>query len=217
MTETTPITPKALSELAIFPLPNVVLFPGAVLPLHVFEERYRQLTRDALAGSKLIAMTRIVEPASSATPEVYPIAGVGEIQSARELEDGRFLLLLRGVARVRITDELPTTEGYRRVRAEVLPDTGLEQPELARATAQQLLSLCDQIAETIEDGDELRELVRLGETLGARADLIAAALVQNADTRQSLLEMRDPGARLDVLLEHIAQKMAALGVERHLN
>src|SRR5689334_16300545 len=90
----------SLSDLAIFPLPNCVLLPGGLLPLHVFEPRYRELTRDCLAGNRLMAIARLqpgYEVAYHARPPVQPLCGVGRILCADELPDGRFHLLLRGV------------------------------------------------------------------------------------------------------------------------
>ena len=85
----------------LFPLPNVVLFPHATLPLHIFEPRYRQMTADALRGEQLIAMSllkSVVQDASdSATPAIHPIVGLGQIIAHERLEDGRYMLILKGV------------------------------------------------------------------------------------------------------------------------
>src|SRR5215212_2636980 len=104
---------QALSALPIFPLPNCVLLPGGLLPLHVFEPRYRELTRDCLAGSQLMAVARL-RPGYESTyygrPPVYERCGVGRIICSEELPDGRFALLLRGVARVEI-ERAPVPRG----------------------------------------------------------------------------------------------------------
>src|SRR5437870_602576 len=108
----------ALERLAIFPLPGVVLFPCGVLPLHVFEPRYRKMTRHVLTGSRLLAIAQLVSGTTDqGKSAVHAVAGVGEVVMAQELPDGRFHILLRGRARVRIASELTTTEPYRVVRA----------------------------------------------------------------------------------------------------
>src|SRR5438552_892484 len=88
-----PVAPEALAELPIFPLPNCVLLPGGLLPLHVFEPRYRELTRDCLDGPKLLAIARL-EPGHEATyferPPVNVHAGLGRIICSDELADGRY-------------------------------------------------------------------------------------------------------------------------------
>src|SRR4051812_4340386 len=104
--------PSGLTDLValpIFPLPNAVLLPGGVLPLHVFEPRYREMTRDCLeqGGKMAIAMLRPgFENEYHARPAVRPIAGLGTIICSEELPDGRYQLLLRGIARVHIEEEL---------------------------------------------------------------------------------------------------------------
>ena len=88
-----------------------MLLPGGLLPLHVFEPRYRELTRDCLAGHQLMGVARLrpgYETAYYGRPPVYERCGVGRIICSEELPDGRFALLLRGVARAEIARELPS-------------------------------------------------------------------------------------------------------------
>lgn len=209
----------ALAELPIFPLPDVVLFPNELMPLHVFEDRYRDMTRDILDGHGLMAMTRLrsADHSDSEQPEVFPIAGLAKVEAARETSDGRYLLLVRGIARIAIREELPLERSYRRVRAALVPDVPSERPELVTACAQQLVALCDRLADAFDEADELREVVRTVDTPGERADVITAAMVSDPDERQSLLETLDPADRLERLLELVAEAMVSLGVERQLN
>ena len=75
-----PPDPNALAALPIFPLPNCVLLPGGLLPLHVFEPRYRELTRDCLSGTQLMAIARLrpgYEQTYYGRPPVYERCGVG--------------------------------------------------------------------------------------------------------------------------------------------
>ena len=115
---------RALRRLPLFPLPGVVLFPHSLLQLHIFEERYRAMTRDVLAGARFFVVSLIApgERETADKPAVQRIAGVGEIMRSHELPDGRFNLVLHGRARVRIDDELPQDRLYREVSATVLPD-----------------------------------------------------------------------------------------------
>src|SRR5262245_41506801 len=134
-----------LSALPIFPLPNCVLLPGGLLPLHVFEPRYRDLTRDCLAGTQMMAIARL-RPGYESTyygrPPVYDRCGVGRIICSEELPDGRFALLLRGVARVEIERELPPNRSYRLVEARMLADTACDHGE-AQDHHRKLIQLCD--------------------------------------------------------------------------
>lgn len=208
-----PPDPQALSALPIFPLPNCVLLPGGLLPLHVFEPRYRELTRDCLAGSQLMAVARLrpgYETSYYGRPPVFDRCGVGRIICSEELPDGRFALLLRGVARVEIARELPAERAYRRVEARMLADAVCNHSE-AKDTHRRLIQLCDRLAEVIEKGGpQLRDLVRSFDDPGACADAIAAALVMDADARQELLEACDPMVRLQRTLGHVSHMLCEL-------
>jgi Lon protease-like protein len=96
------------STLPLFPLPNVVLFPGVFLPLHIFESRYRAMTEDALSGDRMIGMA-LLKPGFEAEyegrPPIYPVGCVGLVTHAERLADGRFNLMLQGVERFRVREE----------------------------------------------------------------------------------------------------------------
>ena len=96
------------SPLPLFPLPNVVLFPGVFLPLHIFEARYRAMTEDALAGDRMIGMA-LLKPGFEAEyegrPPIYPVGCVGLITHAERVPDGRFHIVLQGVERFRVIGE----------------------------------------------------------------------------------------------------------------
>ena len=104
------------SEIPIFPLPNVVLFPSALLPLHIFEPRYRAMVTDALEGERLIGMVMLRpgwEPHYEQAPDVYPVGCAGFITHADRLPDGRYNIMLRGLEKFRIADERPAGRGRR--------------------------------------------------------------------------------------------------------
>jgi Lon protease-like protein len=106
----------------IFPLSGVLLLPRGRLPLNIFEPRYLAMTRDALAGERLIGMIQPQDPqASDMNPPVYPVGCAGRITAFAETDDGRFLITLTGVSRFRIREELPLHSGYRRITADWRP------------------------------------------------------------------------------------------------
>jgi Lon protease-like protein len=205
--------PAALTSLPIFPLANCVLLPGGLLPLHVFEPRYRELTRDCLAGHQLMGVARLrpgYETAYYGRPPVYEKCGVGRIICSEELPDGRFALLLRGVARAEIARELPSERTYRLVEARPIDDATYDLQD-AIDHHRQLILLCDRLAEVIDKGgSQLRDLVRGSESPGACADAVAAALVMDADARQELLEACDPMVRLQRTLGHVSHLLCEL-------
>ncbi|HEY0191751.1 MAG TPA: LON peptidase substrate-binding domain-containing protein [Kofleriaceae bacterium] len=205
--------PDALTSLPIFPLPNCVLLPGGLLPLHVFEPRYRELTRDCLAGHQLMGVARLrpgFEDTYYGRPPVYETCGVGRIICSDELPDGRFALLLRGVGRAEIARELQTDRNYRVVEAQAIDDKAHDAQDVT-GHHRRLIRLCDELADVIDKGgSQLRDLVRSFDSPGACADAVAAALVMDADARQELLEACDPLVRLQRTLGHVSHLLCEL-------
>jgi len=149
-------------EARLFPLPNLVLFPHVVQPLHIFEPRYRQLTADALSGDRLIAMALFQpgwEEHPEAPPELHPVACLGRITAHRRLEDGRFIPLLRGLSRLRLREELPTDRLYRIARAELMPDVTAVAVDEIRKMRRRLRDLImPRFEGTESEREQLREL-----------------------------------------------------------
>jgi Lon protease-like protein len=198
----------ALQEFAgmarLFPLPGLVLFPHAVQPLHIFEPRYRQMTADALAGDKLIAIVLLRsgwEEQYDQRPPIHPVACLGRIVADHVLPDGRYNLMLRGLARIRVLDEPPTKKLYRLARVEVLA-------EFVPDDVDELMSLRAALADLIlprVTTDSIREQIQalfLGEVpLGQICDLLAFALPLAPEAKQELLEIKDVPARARQLME----------------
>ena len=208
-----PPIPPRWTRLPIFPLPSVQLFPHALLPLHVFEPRYRDLVRDAMAGERLIAIASF-EPGFEANyhgrPAVRPIIGVGAVVGHEPIGDGRANIVLRGLTRARIERELPPDQSYRLVDAASIRDRVPDGFDDA-AARDMLVLLADQLALKLPSGGEtLRELARSQPDLGALADVLSAALVTDPDDRQLLLETSDVGARVDRVSGEIATVLTRL-------
>lgn len=111
--------------LPIFPLARTVLLPGEVLPLHIFEPRYRAMVREALSAHRMIGMVRILPgyeaEVDDGAPPVQPVGCAGLIAQHQELDDGRYLIWLVGVERFRIDEELAAPTPYRQVRVSYEP------------------------------------------------------------------------------------------------
>ena len=107
------------STLAVFPLENALLFPRGVLPLHIFEPRYRDMVRDALAGGAEGAMIGMIQPRGAGEPPpLFTTGCVGRIGEVSETPDGRFMLTLTGLHRFRVAEELAVATPYRQIRAD---------------------------------------------------------------------------------------------------
>jgi len=103
----------------VFPLPNVVLFPRMLLPLHIFEPRYRAMVRDALRGPRLIGMVLLRgdwRADYAGRPPIFDTGTVGQIVHVDELADGRFNIVLRGLATFVVRDEVQPPQAYREAR-----------------------------------------------------------------------------------------------------
>src|SRR5262245_59419183 len=118
----------------LFPLPNVVLFPNVVQGLHVFEPRYRPLVKDSLATDPFIPVVPLKpgwEEDYDGTPAIQPIACLGRVTWHEKLTDGRFNLRLRGIARLRIVEEVKTDHLYRMARSEIIIESVLSDEKAA--------------------------------------------------------------------------------------
>lgn len=192
----------------LFPLPNLVLYPHVMQPLHVFEERYREMVEDALAGDKLIAMA-VLEPGweddYDSRPPVSPYACLGKIVAHHRLPDGRYNLLLLGVQRVRIDHELDPLRSFRKASVELLEDcydfdTAAErcrvQESLLSAFRKHLPCAC-QLPEQLE------EMLSGHLPLGLLTDLAAYALPLETEVKQQLLAECRVSARAEILLAQV--------------
>ena len=180
---------------AVFPLESVLLVPGALLPLHVFEPRYRAMLRDALAGTGTIGMA--MPRAGHATaderePPLHPVVGLGRIVRHVPHPDGRADILLEGVARMRIDQELPREHAYRVVHAEPLPDAPVADPGSLAEGLADLVARVPGVAE--EDRARL-----LGLPAAASLDAVLLRLPIAARDKHRIHAEPDPELRLAAL------------------
>ncbi len=208
----TPILTEAhLNHVALFPLPGVVFFPQTMLPLHIFEPRYRELTAEALRDALPIALVQLVEPRqlnALGKPAYHAIGGVGFITQHQPLPDGRFNILLQGHARVRIIEELDSPRPYRVGRAELVPDAPCLVDRL-----DQLMSTLRGCAVGLQPhfsrlADALHRLMSQMDEPGAVADNIASMLIDDPHSRQVLLEERHADRRLEAIVQLITTLLA---------
>jgi uncharacterized protein len=211
---------EALDRVPMFPLPNLVLLPNTFIPLHIFEPRYRKLTKDVLEGKRLMVLAFALgqDHEFDGPPPVAPIAGLGEVVMAQSLPDGRYHIILRGCARVRIVRELPSGEPYRVVQAiEVPDDPPAGESELAEAEATlraQTVSLAEALP---EKGELLKQVVAAQPTPSALVDVIASTLIADPHVRQKLLETPDVGRRIQRVSSEVAALCARLIAPQELN
>jgi uncharacterized protein len=196
--------------LPIFPLAGVLLLPRGHLPLNIFEPRYLAMTRDAMAGDKLIGMVQPsdLQQPTAGNPPVYPTGCAGLVSSFAETEDHRFLITLTGLSRFRIREELPLVSGYRRV----VPDwtsfagdtAGEEEADFDR----------ERLLKSLRAYFERHKISANWEALATvRGERLIASIAMvcpfEPSEKQALLEAADLGARARLLTTIV--EMAGLG------
>jgi Lon protease-like protein len=191
----------------LFPLPNLVLFPHVVQPLHIFEPRYRQMTREALAADRMIALVLLRpgwEQEYEGRPAVHPVACLGRIMAEQALSDGRYNLLLRGLARIRITGEIDSDKLYRLARAEVLSDANAPAPALAGTLRRQLAERVPVwFAGQAPVIEQFQKLFHSDLELATLADILSFALPLDTEFKQALLAALDVEERVRRLLQRL--------------
>lgn len=191
----------------IFPLPNVVLFPNVFLPLHIFEPRYRAMVADALKGNRIIGMVTL-QPGHEAEyegrPPIFPIGCAGIITAYEELPGGEYNIVLRGLAKFRVTSE-DNSRLYRLAGVVTLSED-LDARETAALSKERqridtlLMVLSDRFGvEPPPPGTTDEEIV----------DLLSERLPMDPLARQRLLERDDPLARARVVIEVLEQIVKA--------
>lgn len=215
------------ATLPIFPLPNVVLFPDVFLPLHIFEPRYRDLTRAALDSDRLIGMV-LVKPESTGNttaanaigalgasgeltpddlaaldqPAVYPIGCAGVISHVEQVEDGRYNIILRGLQRFRLVGEDPDpTRRYRVGRVEPITDVAPDAEELRRERRRLESLLANSGTENFSF--RLPPSMPDVEFVHALSQYFGFESVE----RQALLELPGPVARCRALIELVEMQL----------
>lgn len=191
----------------LFPLPNIVLFPQVMQPLHIFEPRYRQMTAEALAGDRLIALALLLpgwEADYADRPAVYPVACLGCIVAEQRLDDGRFNILLRGLWRIRLVEELDSGKLYRCARAELLHDTPVVSSNVNRRLRRLLRRhVPPWFAGQGTALEQVHKLLRSDQPLGCLSDVLAFALPLAVEEKQKLLETLDVAERTNRLIAHL--------------
>jgi Lon protease-like protein len=193
-----------LSAVPLFPLPNVVLFPRAVLPLHIFEERYKAMMADALRGDGQIAMALLKsgwEKNYHGKTGIEPVVCVGKILTHERLPDGRYNFLLQGHTRARLVREIETDHTYRVAELEPLVERSAMEIDLDEARRRILGAFeCGSLTST-GIGQKFQELLQTSIPTAQIADLIAFHFLENIPLKQSLLAERDVRKRVGRLAE----------------
>ena len=193
----------ATTRLSIFPLPGALLFPGMHLPLHIFEPRYRAMVSDAMARDRRIGMIQPrpvqVRPErdGEGKPPLFDLGCVGRIAEVEALDDGRYNLVLEGVALFRVVRELDVATAFRQVEAELLP-VG-EDETLSLGHRASLETESRRFAEAQGYAVDWDQVARLDDQ--SLVNGIAQIAPFDAAAKQALLEAPNIEARAELIIQ----------------
>ena len=192
------------SHVPVMVLPGAMLFPQALLPLYIFEPRYRQMLANCLAGSRMfcVAMTKPGVEEVQGPKDFFQVAGCGLIRACVGQEDGTSNLILQGMGRVRFTGWLQETPF--RV-AEITPVESEDSRSIeAEALGVKVVELCQRFKEQgAQIPDQLDVFLAQLSNPEMLADLVAHKFVGNPFQRQKLLEEASVPARLRLLIRYL--------------
>ncbi len=188
-------------ELPVIVLSQAVLFPNSLLPLHIFEERYRAMLKASLGGPRIFGVAQTLEwsDPSLPVPDLAGVMGIGVIRACVERPEGTSDLILQGLARVRIVGETQS-EPFRILQVEPVATVVADEAQtvvLANLLREQSRALSEHGYRVPSQMEQYLAGVQDPEIIG---DLLASAFVENPDTRQEILETEDLESRLEIIL-----------------
>lgn len=193
----------------LFPLPNLVLFPHVMQPLHIFEPRYRDLLEEALASDHLVTMATLGpgwETDYEGRPPLFPMACLGRVVVHHQVADGAYNVLVVGLKRVRLLRELPSYKSFREARVEICedsypPEQAASTPALQRKLRNAFLEILPQLPQAQE---QLDQLLGRDVSLGALTDIISYMLDIELTKKETLLVETNVHRRTELLLEYLS-------------
>lgn len=196
---------------AIFPLPNVTLFPNVMLPLHIFEPRYRCMAEDTLNGDGFLALGLLKdgweECYETKDCEIHEVVCLGKVIADEQLEDGRHYLMLQGLRRARLVTELQTDLPYRLGMLEVVKDFYPQSPLIDRERRQEeLVDWFSKAYPKLGMEAEMIQTLGTGMPLGELCDIMAHSLKLPPVDAHRVLALADVDQRSDLVLEMLKRQ-----------
>ena len=189
-------------------LPHTSLFPNSLMPLFIFEERYRAMLAWALENERMFCMAMLRQGRNDwASPDdFHHVAGLGFVRASVAREDGTSHVILQGLTRVKFTGFVQTSP-FVIAKLRELP-VASAPPKDARTLTEIVRKLCTQLRERgVEIPDELQNQIESASDPGTLSDLVAHTLLRDPDRRQSVLEAADIFTRLRTLIGHLRAEM----------
>lgn len=198
-------------QLPIFPLPNVLLFPNMVLPLHIFEERYKRMTSDCLRGDRLLGLFLLQRgwEEEGATPTPYEVGGMGRITRAVKYPNGSMDILLSGVARVHVLRYI-RQKPYLVAEVEMWPDDS-DDSEGLQALTRRMVGLFERFVSA--KASEAHELLTSLKLLASPIDLLHFVVTHmplDVHHKQEIMHLRPIDERITMMITFLNRELSAL-------
>jgi len=195
---------KLPKNIPIFPLPGVLLLPGGILPLNIFETRYLHMFSDALQGDGIIGMIQpSTQRSTNSDPPVYATGCTGKITHHEDTNDGRMLVTLRGLCRFDIVQEHEDGQLYRSAEVDYLPSGNIFEEKGNSDRQKRLLNAASLYLKVLQENSHLELILDAG-----MSELVTALSMHcpfSSSEKQSLLEASDVDARVDTLIQLMEQ------------
>lgn len=196
----------------LFPLSSVVFFPNTLLPLHIFEPRYREMVHTALNTEKIIGMA-LLKPGWESdyykNPEVYEVIGMGRIVSSEEFEDGKINIVLYGLKRARIievVEELP----YRQAMVEIVENEFETNSEGFRSKIEELIYKWNLYLDDKQKSHRINVNTKL--PLENLTDALASLIFPNVFDKQRLLEETNVQKRAEIVINDLETRLQMISI-----
>lgn len=212
--------PRSEIIVPLFPLPNVVMFPGVLMPLHIFETRYRAMTKDALEGGRMLGMVLLEkgwENNYEGAPPVFSIGCVGEIVQEERFSDGRYNIVLQGISRFYLKREIKKETLYR--HGSIVPFESIVhrgQEEAVDDLRRKVLAMCTEILVEMK----LSELLPYASSLtaGQLFDTAAFYLNMPVEKKRDILMAVDVFRRGEILMDILKERVTVIRfLKQHRN
>jgi ATP-dependent Lon protease len=206
-------------QIAVMTLPNVTFFPQALLPLHIFEPRYREMLAQSLATDRLFAVAALDAERSKALaqPETpHRVATLGIVRACQANEDGTSTLLLQGIARVEVLG-IVREEPFRVIKIRALASRAgapAAENDRLRQSVARLLRTKQRLGAKVQD--EFTEFLGTVEDPEAFVDIAAFSLCEDAHLKQKLLETLDVHRRLELFSASLRSEIESIKLQRKL-
>lgn len=206
-------------EVPVMTLPNVAFFPQSLMPLHIFEPRYRKMLRDVLATNRIFAIAGLDQRQLGRSGTIEPqhrIAGIGIVRACQKNDNGTSNLLIQGLCRAEISEIISDTP-YRRIRVRTLtsePGATVTENERLRSELARLIALKLKLADT--DAGELTTFLKTVTDPETFIDIAAFSLCENPALKQTLLETLDVHRRFELFNRELRSDIEQIKLRRKL-